>query len=156
MDGLLAGLEATAIAEHLRAARWSYAAVNAAHLLGIAMLVGAILPLELRLLGLWRDIGVEALARVLVPVAATGLAIAIAAGLLLFSVRAREYAALGVFQLKIALVATGVSIALVAQVARGRRLDRGDRGAMAGIATASLVCWLGALACGRLIAFIAD
>lgn len=156
MDGLLAALEATALAEHLRAARWSYAAVNAAHLLGIAMLIGAILPLELRLIGLWRSIAVESLARVLVPMAASGLLLAIGAGLLLFSVRAREYAALGVFQAKIALVALGVSIAALTQATRGWRLDHGDRASTAGIAAASLACWLGALVCGRLIAFVAD
>lgn len=156
MEGLLAALEATALAQHLRAARWSYAAANTAHLLGIAMLVGAILPLELRLLGLWRNVAVDPLARVLVPMAASGLALAICAGLLLFSVRAREYAALGVFQLKLLLVAGGASIAIVAQAARGWQLDRGDRGAMAVIAATSLACWLGALACGRLIAFVAD
>lgn len=148
MDGLLAGLEATALAEHLRASRWSYAAVNTTHLLGISLLIGAILPLELRLLGLWRSVATEALARVLVPVAATGLALAIGAGMLLFSVRAREYAALGVFQVKLALVTLGVAVAIAVQLARS---GRGTA-----IALFSLACWLGALLCGRLIAFVAD
>ncbi|MEW5963576.1 MAG: hypothetical protein AB1749_08425 [Pseudomonadota bacterium] len=154
MDGLLAGLEATALAEHLRASRWSYAAVNTTHLLGISLLIGAILPLELRLLGLWRSIATEALARVLVPVAATGLALAIGAGMLLFSVRAREYAALGVFQVKLALVTLGVAVAIAVQLARGWQLDRCGRGTA--IALFSLACWLGALVCGRSIAFVAE
>src|SRR5690606_26256279 len=103
MDPLLAALEATAFAQYLRGARWGYAAVNGTHLLGIALLVGAIVPLDLRLLGLWRGTPVAVLARVLVPVAATGLAVAVVAGALLFSIRAREYADLGVLQVKLVL-----------------------------------------------------
>jgi hypothetical protein len=59
------------------------------HVFGMALLVGAILPLDLRLLGCWPGVSRSALIRVLAPVAATGLVIAVAAGILLFSVRAR-------------------------------------------------------------------
>ena len=88
MVGLLAGLAASAVAQHLRSARWEYAAANTAHVLGIALLVGAILPLDLRLLGVWRSVPHQDLARVLVPVAAAGLALAATAGILLFATRA--------------------------------------------------------------------
>ena len=80
LEALLAGLEATAVAQTLRGARWLYAADNTAHLFGIALLVGAILPLDLRLLGCWPGVPRAQLARVLVPVAAIGLAIAVLAG----------------------------------------------------------------------------
>src|SRR3546814_3819020 len=39
----------------LRASRWVYPLVNTAHIAGIALLFGAIAPLDLRLLGAWRD-----------------------------------------------------------------------------------------------------
>ena len=38
----------------LRASRWVYPLVNTAHITGLAVLFGAILPLDLRLLGLCR------------------------------------------------------------------------------------------------------
>jgi hypothetical protein len=156
MDALLAILEASAPAHYLRGARWGYAAVNGLHILGIAMLVGAILPLDLRLLGLWRGTPVAALARVLVPVAATGLALAVTAGLLLFSIRAREYADLGIFQLKMALVAIGATSAFWLHWSHGLTLVGAGRGGLAVHGVISLACWLAVLACGRLIAFMGD
>ena len=46
-------LEATAPAQYLRTARWVYAGVSGAHVLGIALLVGYAASLNLRLLGFW-------------------------------------------------------------------------------------------------------
>ena len=46
--------------------------MNLAHLLGVALLVGAIAALDLRLLGFWPDTPVASLARITVPVAGAG------------------------------------------------------------------------------------
>jgi len=156
MDGLLAAIEGFWIAQELRFARWSYAAVNTAHVLGIALLVGAILPLDLRLLGLWRRVPHGDLARVLVPVAAAGLALAAATGALLFSVRASEYGVMPVVWLKGALIATGAGAALLLHRAHGLELAAAGRRRLAAAGALSMTCWLGALVCGRLIAFLGD
>ena len=74
-------------AELLRRSATLYLLVNAAHILGIGLLVGAILPLDLRLIGLLRDGPIAVLAPFLVRVAATGLLLAIVTGFLLFSVK---------------------------------------------------------------------
>lgn len=155
MDALLAALEQSAPASYLRTARWGYAAVNAGHIFGIALLVGGILPLDLRLLGLWPGIERRALARVLVPVAATGFLIAVATGLMLFSVRAQEYASLTVLQVKLAIIAMGLLAALMAHVRYGLWLDRAPSGSLVHVGAVSLLAWISALACGRLIAFVA-
>ena len=76
MEALFAALEGTALAQTLRGSRWLYAAVNAAHIFAIALLVGSVVPLNLRLLGVWRGISREAVVRVLAPVAASGLILA--------------------------------------------------------------------------------
>lgn len=153
MDVFLTALEASDIARALRGARWGYAAVNATHIFGIALLIGAILPLDLRLLGLWRSVPRAALVRVLVPVAAAGLAVAVSAGALLFSVRAAEYAGNGFLQAKLVLVALGAGAALLLHLRHGLLLEDASRTSLAGHAVVSLTCWIGALACGRLIAF---
>jgi len=153
VEPLLAALEATAPAQYLRGARWGYAAVNAVHILGFGLLIGAIVPLDLRLLGVWRGVPRAAVARVLVPTAAAGLTIAVAAGLLLFAVRAREYAGLEVVQAKLALVAIGGAAAIAIHLHGGWLLERAGSARLAGHAALSLLCWLGALVCGRLIAF---
>ena len=149
-----AALAATELATALRVSRWGYAAVSGLHILGIALLVGAILPLDLRLLGVWSGLPRPALARVLVPCAAGGLALAGAMGVLLFAVRAPDYAALGVFRAKFALVALGTAGALPLHASHG--LGRADAppGRLRAHAVLSLACWLGALACGRAIGFV--
>lgn len=153
MEALLTALEGSSLAEALRFSRWGYAAVNAAHILGIALLVGAILPLNLRLLGAWPSVTRENLLRVLVPTAALGLLIAITAGALLFTVQAGDYAALDVFRIKIVLIALGTLAALRAHWRHGLLLETASQTSLRGHAIVSILCWLGALVCGRLIAF---
>lgn len=156
MESVFAAIEGAGVAEYLRHGRWSYAAVNALHVFGIALLVGAILPLDLRLLGFWRATPVEVLAPVLVPVAASGLAIAVCAGVLLFSVRAQEYSGNGFLQAKVVLVATGALAAVTLHRRSGPRLEGASSARLALHGSISLTCWIGALVCGRLIAFAAD
>jgi hypothetical protein len=156
MAEALAALEGSDVATWLRYSRWGYAAVNTAHVLGIALLVGAILPLDLRLLSLWSSVPRDALVRVLAPTAAAGLLLAATAGLLLFSVRASEYAALPLLWVKLALVATGASAALAHHLRYGALLQRAGPRQLAWAGATSMVCWLGALVAGRMIAFVAD
>ena len=155
MEAALVALAATELAAALRVSRWGYAAVSGLHILGIAVLVGAILPLDLRLLGAWPAVPRPVLARVLVPCAAFGLALAMAMGALLFAVRAPEYAALGVFRAKLALVALGAAGALALHARHGAWLADAPPTRLRAHAALSLTCWLGALACGRAIGFVA-
>ena len=156
MEALFAALEGTALAQTLRGSRWGYAAVNAAHIFAIALLIGSIVPLNLRLLGVWRGVSREAVLRVLAPVAASGLTLALLTGPLLFSVRAREYSEVGFLQLKLTLIAVGVLSALALCRSHGLLLKDAPRTRLVGHAILSTVCWLGALVCGRLIAFAGD
>jgi hypothetical protein len=153
VEPLFVALESTAVAEYLRDSRWGYAAVITAHILGVALLVGAIIPFNLHVLGLWRSISRLTLARVLLPVAATGLLLAIIAGTLLFSVRAVEYWQIAFLQIKIALVIAGTLSALLLYRAYGLSLEGASELKLRVHAVLSTVCWLGALVCGRLIAF---
>ncbi|MBP5856980.1 DUF2214 domain-containing protein [Marivibrio halodurans] len=156
MEALLAALEGNALAQGLRFSRWGYAAVNTAHVLGIALLVGAILPLDLRLMGLWRRVPLAPLARVLRPTAAVGLLIAAASGALLFATRASEYAALPLLQVKVLLILSGASAALLLHRAAGADLAGAGAGRLRLHGALSLTCWLGALVCGRLLAFVGE
>jgi len=153
MDGLLTALSQSDIAIYLRFSRWGYAAVNTAHVLGIALLVGSAVPLDLRLMGAWRRIAHRDLARVLVPVAGAGLAIAVITGFLLFSVRAGEYASLNVFRVKMALLALGALSAVSAHLWFGRWLETASRRQLFRMGAVSLMCWLCVLVAGRMIAF---
>lgn len=156
MEALLSALEGSELALSLRFSRFGYAAVSATHILGIALLVGSIVPLNLRLLGLWPSVPLGPLVRVLVPVAATGLAIAILAGLLLFSIRASEYAALSVFRLKLLLILAGAGSALLLHLRHRWLLEIASPTRLRRAAILSLLCWLSAIGAGRLIAFLSD
>ena len=151
-----AALEATAFAAALRGSVWAYPLVNAAHILGVALLVGAIVPLDLRLLGLWRAVPLTPLWRVLTGMAATGLIIAVAAGVLLFTARATDYVASSLFLAKMAVVATGVLNALVLRwmdsAARLRPVEQPSTGARIA-ADISLCAWPTALLLGRLVGY---
>ena len=155
----LTALQEFAPVATLRSARWTYAAVNAAHITGIAILFGAIVPLDLRLLGCFRQVPIRTLARVLVPVAAAGLTLAITAGFLLFSIRAVQYAGTTLFQVKMALVACGIANAVLLRKAVAWETARDDTLGMPPprlrVAGAfSIALWLSVIFCGRFVAFV--
>lgn len=154
MDEFLTALAQSQVASYFRYSRWGYAALNAAHIFGIGLLVGSTIPLSLRLLGLWPSIGRPLLARVLVPTAAAGLAMALITGVLLFSVRAGEYAGLLVFRIKLSVVFVGIVSAVLAHLRYGIWLDRSDHTKLPEVGLVSILCWTSALLAGRLIAFV--
>jgi len=47
---------------------WAYGIVNLTHILGVSSLFGAVLVLDLRLLGFWRSIPLASIARPTVPI----------------------------------------------------------------------------------------
>jgi hypothetical protein len=142
----------------LRFSRWTYAFVNAGHIVGIALLFGALLPLDLRLIGLWRSIPIRTLARILVPVAAAGLVLAVSAGALLFSIRAVEYAGLTLFALKLSLIICALANAMLLRLAGDWNAGLDVVGAvppprLRAAGALSIGLWLSVIVCGRLLAF---
>lgn len=158
LDQWLAALEATALANALRDSTWVYPLVNAGHILGVALLVGSIIPLDLRLLSLWRSLPLAPLRHVLTRTAATGLVLAACFGSLLFATRATEYVASPLFVAKMAVVlaATSHAIAFRQVIADATSPDQASGThswrvrATAGI---SLIAWLAALTLGRLVGY---
>ena len=135
--------------------------MNTAHIAGLALLFGAIAALDLRLLGAWRSVPLHLLARVLQPVAAAGLVVAVTAGLLMFAVSATKYAAMPVFLVKLGFIAAAVINAVLLRrhpdwvLVRvpGLAAEPGPR--LKAAAAFSLALWLGVILCGRFIAYTA-
>lgn len=142
MNEIAAALEATPLAQHLKVSRWTYPLVNAGHILGIALLIGAIVPMDLRLIR--GDSGAVWLRRH----AAAGLAIAVVCGALLFVTQATEYIGSGWFQAKMAVLA--VALANVAAHPRLVPLSAPRRLAAGAI---SLATWPAVLLLGRMIGY---
>lgn len=129
-----------------------YAAVSGLHVLGLALLIGGIVLVDLRLIGLTAL--PSAAADQLRRLAATGLALASVTGVLLLSARPGEYLANPVLWTKLAVVA-GASLNALAFNVFARMPDEGEAPrAFARFAGAvSLGGWLAALGLGRWIAF---
>ena len=152
LDAALATIEQTPLIEALRTSTYVYPLVNALHVVGIALLFGAIVPLDLRLAGWRREAGaVEPLTRLLLPVAIFGLLLAAGTGLLLFATDARTYAASWLLRAKLVLIAAALINALALTRFDWRSEAAGRRVAWAGVA--SLLLWLGAIILGRMIGY---
>lgn len=157
MDFLLAAFGSLPGVGLLRDSGTAYLLVNATHILGIGLLVGAILPLDLRLLGLFPRAPLAVLGPFLSRAAGVGLATAILTGAWLFAVNASDYVGNTAFLVKLALVALALG-----NIALQHGLG-GFRTAMAGgaapataklLAAVSLVIWPSVLLAGRWIAFV--
>ena len=159
VESWTAALEATALARTLRSSVWAYPLINAGHLLGVALLLGGILPLDLKILGMWPSAPLLPLWRVLTRTAAVGLGLAVVCGALLFSTRAAAYAASVFFIAKMGVVAVGTVNALALHVCacrRGRGVSweaNGLPGYVRWSAGLSLAAWFTALILGRLVGY---
>lgn len=137
----------------IRRTVWLYVLVNASHILGIALLVGPILVLDGRVLGLWKPAGWRDAVAVLSPVAALGLVVAIITGGLLFAVRAGDYLGNPALWSKWALMGLGlVNVAIFHALLRRHRGERPSV-SMRLVAGCSASIWIGALLAGRWIAY---
>ena len=156
---LLAALDGSALANWLRASFWVYPFINTAHVLGIALLVGAIGPVDARLLGAWPEIPLQNLTHSVLPFAMAGCMLAILSGSLLFVVQPLDYAGKPIFWVKLGLVTAGVANALLLRRTAGWQLiDLGHNHPPAPrlrwAGGLSLGFWLGALVLGRLLAYV--
>lgn len=130
---------------------WAYPALEVMHLVGIALLLGNLVLLELRVLGAAPALPLPALARVALAVALAGFGLAATSGLLMFASQPMELLANRVFTLKmLLLMAAGSNAAWFHGRGGLQRLDR-----LAKAQTVlSLGLWLAVLTCGRFIAYV--
>ena len=154
MSDIWSAVQASDLAVWINLSRWAYAAVATTHVLAIGVLIGSILTLDLRLVGLADWIDPQRLARLVVPVAGTALCLALVSGGLLFIGRAGEYAAFGTFQVKMALVVIGLAMTLAVHRRFGLRLQRAGSRQRVCIGIASMTLWFGIAVAGRMIAFV--
>lgn len=154
---LVGWIEALPFAGWLSRSVTAYLIVNAAHILGVGLLVGAILPLDLRVLGLFRSVPLAIIGPFLSRISATGLGVAIVTGFLLFSVRPAEYLENPAFLIKLALLSFAVINLAVLHVGGGwkRMMDQDAPNIIGRVAAAlSFSLWSGALLAGRWIGFV--
>jgi hypothetical protein len=153
-------MQASALGHFMReSGPWTYAIVNLAHILGIALLFGAVVIIDLRLIGVWRRTPLSALADAAAPVAVAGLGLAAMSGVGLLASNATEYIGNPFLYIKFPAIAVGLVNALVlswspAWRARGtRELSPRETRQLAWMGGTSLASWLTAIGAGRMIGY---
>ena len=154
----MGAIEMSALGVAMRQSLWLYPIVEIVHLTGIALLVGSVAMLDLRLLGLSRSVPVRRLASHILPWTAASFLLIVPSGLSMFVAHAGDFIASPVFVLKVCLIlAGGVNAAVFhAGIFRGVAewdVNRAPPAAARAAAALSLLLWVSVIACGRLLAY---
>lgn len=150
-------VEEFAVVRAMRASAGLYAAVATAHIVGFVVLVGSAVMLDLRLLGLTKQLPVRALVRHALPWSVAALLLILPSGLLLFAAHAGDLLGNRAFQLKMALLLAAGMNAAIFHTGPYQGVSQWDTHAAAPAAArlsaaASIAIWIAVIACGRLIA----
>jgi hypothetical protein len=156
---ILRAVEQSLPAVAMRGELWLYPAVETVHLWGIAVLVGAVILFDLRLLGFARAIPLRALARHLLRWAVSALLLIVPSGLLMFSAHAGDFIDNRAFVLKMVLLMLAATNAAALHAGVLRSAAAWDVAVAAPLAArlhavTSIVLWLCIVGCGRLIAYV--
>ncbi len=129
----------------------AYPALEVMHIVGIALLLGSLVLLDLRVWGLAPELPLRPLARLSLWVTAVGFGLLACSGVLMFATQATELLSNRAFVIKLLIIhLAGLNAAWF----HGRgSLLRGDGQARAQTVL-SLGLWLGAIICGRWIAYL--
>jgi hypothetical protein len=152
--GFLVWLEATGLAEWVRSSIPGYPSMIALHAIGMAVMVGLSLVIDLRVLGWFASIPLQGLQRFF-GLAWIGFGINFLSGGGLFSAQATSYITDWVFMTKMALVFLGAITAAILQPAIAKAGTSGQvSGGTKAVAALAIVFWLAAIIMGRLTAYL--
>ncbi|HXX03828.1 MAG TPA: DUF6644 family protein [Xanthobacteraceae bacterium] len=156
---LIAPLESSGLADSIRENDLLFPLIESVHVLSICLVVGSILVVDLRLLGIAStNQPVSRVTRAILPLTWSAFVVAVASGSLMFISNATKYLGNGYFIAKLLLIAAaGVNMAIF-HVVVARDLPRWDnktasplRARLAG--GFSILLWIAVVACGRWIGF---
>ena len=160
MYGFLAWLQGSAVGHAMRESGvWTYGVVNLIHILGVASLFGALLVLDLRLLGLWRNVAIAAISEPTVPIATIGFFVAASSGVCLLATKATEYVDNPFIYIKFPAIGLGLLNVMVLSSLpawkehKTRTLTLREESKLAVVGGVSLFCWLTAITAGRMIGY---
>lgn len=146
--------EASALGATVRTSLWLFPMIEAVHLLGLCLLGGSLLVVDLRMLGFaMRGQPIAALARDARPWLVASIVTMLATGLLLFLSEAVKCYYNQAFWLKITTLPVALLFTLVVRerVAASEMLDTSGRSRLIG--AVSLALWFTVAAAGRWIGF---
>lgn len=146
--------EASWLGQFVRTSTWMFPVIEAVHLLGLALLGGAVLVVDLRLLNVMlRDQPVARLARGVQPWMNRGVALMLSTGFLLFMSEAVKCYHSPAFRVKMATLPIALAFAYVVRRPLVLREDAGTGWRGRAVAAGSIVLWFTVAAAGRWIGF---
>jgi hypothetical protein len=152
-------LEATRLAEFIRESEWAFPTAESIHVIALALVIGTISIVDLRLLGLASTNRIYSeLAKQVLPWTWGAFVLAATSGSLMFISQPRTYLDNAAFRIKFALMfLAGVNM-LVFQLFTSGEASAWDRNAAAPLAgkiaaTLSLVFWIAIVFFGRRVGF---
>lgn len=156
--GPIGAIEASGLGQAMRQSLWLYPIVEIVHIVGLALLFGSIVVLDLRLLGVGRSLSVKGLAAHVLPWTAASFVLIVPSGLAMFVAHASDFIGNPIFVLKMGLIfAAGINAAVFHTTAF-RHNAGWDANAATPVpakvsAALSLLFWISVIACGRLLAY---
>jgi hypothetical protein len=144
------------LGQYMQASRWGFAVVEAVHLLGLAVLGGAVLIVDLRLLGLvLKGESARNVSRGLSTLLLSSLALMLVTGIALVSEEALKCYSSPAFRWKMALLAAAVLFYFTLHRAALLRTEKHDVNVWSRVtALISLTLWLGVGVAGRAIGLL--
>ena len=137
---------------------WTWVILETLHFIGLSILIGSLLVIDLRLMGLFKGLPLAA-TKQLLPWSLVGFAINLLTGILFFFGDPGRYTINIGFQIKFLLIILAGLNAVWFKFAIDREMDNWDpHGATTGsarvIGLASIGLWFGVLILGRLIPYV--
>jgi hypothetical protein len=170
VDAVVVWLQASAVSQAIVASPWLWPAAETLHFIGLALVVGIVGFLDLRLTGLFPSVSIAAL-RELMPLAFLGFGVNTVTGLIFLVGHPEQYAHNVAWWMKVGcLLLAGVNAAVFEWTLAGRVLHGATDEARTGdacregalplaarcVGVVSLVAWFGVLYWGRMLPFIGD
>ncbi len=159
LDSVSAWISGTAFSQAVRAHDWIVPAVQTIHILAIAVVMGTVVLVDLRMLGvIARTQSPDSVARRLIPPLWPALGVLFVTGCVLISGEPNRSLTNPAFQLKMLMLICVVGLTLLLL----RLLNRADSPssrlttppAIKAVALASLALWFAIIFAGRLIAYV--
>lgn len=152
---VLAAMEHNALGDAVREIPWLFSACEAVHFIGLTIMAGALIVIDLRLLGFLRQADHRTVEK-LIPVAVVGFAMNLVSGVTLFVSDPYMYWPNPVFKLKMAFVVfAGLNALWFAVLTAKRPIFRFTperlRALMKATAYVSLISWFLVILAGRLL-----
>jgi len=153
-----AWLKTASIASFVVGRPWVWPASETLHFIGLALLLGIVLVVNLRMLGIGRNLSFAALHRLL-PWGILGFSINSITGMLFFIATPEQYTQNVAFHWKmVLLLLAGVNVLYFTVFDEPWALQAGDDAPLASkvIAASAIFLWVGVIYCGRMLPFIGN